>query len=111
MGIEGYPERGALADGVPVYRATGEMGVQRRIFEGSELFSLKLDSEASGKRWWGATALPPYRVLNASASISIMSARVTCEYKNILNESYETIPGYTMPLRHFLIGVFWELLD
>ncbi len=111
IGIEGYPERGALAGGVPVYRATGEAGVQRRIFAGSELFSLKLGSEASGKRWWGGTALPPYRVLNVSASLSIMSARVTYEYKNILNERYETIPGYTMPLRHYLIGVFWELLD
>jgi hypothetical protein len=111
MGIEGYPERGALAEGVPIYRALGEVGVQRRIFAGSELFSLKLGSEAAGKRWWGGTALPPYRVLNVSASLSIMSARVIYEYKNILNESYETIPGYTMPLRHYIIGVFWELLD
>lgn len=111
IGIEGYPERGALADGVPVYRATGEAGVQRRIFAGSELFSLKLGSEAAGKRWWGGTALPPYRVFNISASLSIMSARVTYEYKNILNERYETVPGYEMPLRHYIIGVFWELLD
>jgi hypothetical protein len=111
IGIEGYPERGALAGGVPVYRAIGEAGLQRRIFAGSELFSLKLGSEAAGKRWWGGAALPPYRVFNVSASLSIMSARVTYEYKNILNERYETVPGYTMPLRHYIIGVFWELLD
>ena len=111
MGIEGYPEQGALAEGVPVYRALGEVGVQRRIFAGSELLSLKLGSEAAGKRWWGGTALPPYRVLNVAASLSIMGARVIYEYKNILNESYETVPGYTMPLRHYIIGVFWELLD
>jgi outer membrane cobalamin receptor len=111
IGVEGYAERGALVGGVPVYRATGEAGLQRRIFSASELFSLKLGSEASGKRWWGGTALPPYRVLNASASLSIMSARVIYEYKNILNEKYETVPGYTMPLRHYIIGVFWELLD
>ncbi len=111
MGIEGYPERGALAGGVPVYRVQGEAGLQRKIFSASELFSLKLGSEASGTRWWGGTALPPYRVLNASASLSIMSARVIYEYKNILNEEYETVPGYTMPLRHYVIGVFWELLD
>ena len=110
-GVEGYPERGSLAGGVPVYRARGEAGLQRRIFSGSELFSLKLGSETAGRRWWGGTALPPYRVFNVSASLSIMSARVTYEYKNILNERYETIPGYTMPLRHYLIGVFWELLD
>jgi outer membrane cobalamin receptor len=40
-----------------------------------------------------------------------MGARVIYEYKNLLNESYETVPGYTMPLRHYIIGVFWELLD
>jgi hypothetical protein len=111
MGIEGYPERGALADGVPVYRASGEAGLQRRIFAGSELFSLKLGSESAGKRWWGGAALPPYRVFNVSASLSIMSARITYEYRNILNEKYETIPGYTMPLRHYIIGAFWEFLD
>jgi hypothetical protein len=110
-GIEGYPERGALADGVPVYRAMGEVGVQRRLFQDTELFSLKLDSEAVGRRWWGGAALPPYRVFNLSASISIMSARVIYEYKNLLNERYETFPGYTMPMRHYIIGVFWELLD
>ena len=50
------------------------------------------------RRWWGGTALPPYRVFNVAASLSIMSARVSFEYKNILNDRYETVPGYTMPL-------------
>jgi len=40
-----------------------------------------------------------------------MSTRVSFEYRNILNERYETVPGYTMPPRHYIVGVFWELFD
>ncbi len=111
VAAEGYPERGSLADGVPEYRAIGEAGLQRGLFGASELLSIKLGSEASGTRRWGATKLPAYQVLNFSASISIMSARVIYEYRNILNEKYETAPGYTMPMRHYIIGFFWEILD
>jgi hypothetical protein len=111
VAAEGYPERGSLADGVPEYRATGEVGLQKRLLDASELLSLKLGSEASGMRRWGAAELPAYQVFNFSASISIMSARVIYEYRNILNEEYETVPGYTMPMRHWLIGFFWEILD
>jgi outer membrane cobalamin receptor len=111
VAAEGYPERGSLADGVPEYRAIGEAGLQRWLFGASELLSLKIGSEASGTRQWGATKLPAYQVFNLSASISIMSARVIYEYRNFLNEEYETVPGYTMPMRHWLIGFFWEILD
>ncbi len=40
-----------------------------------------------------------------------MSARVIYEYRNLTNEEYETVPGYTMPMRHYIIGFFWEILD
>jgi outer membrane cobalamin receptor len=40
-----------------------------------------------------------------------MSTRVSFEYRNILNEQYETVPGYTMPPRHYRVGLFWELFD
>jgi len=111
LGLEGYPERGALAQGVPTYRGTAQMALERRVLEGSELVSLKIDSEFDGAREWSTGTLPAYHVLNAAASLSIMSARVSFEYKNLLNELYETVPGYTMPPRHYIIGVFWELFD
>ena len=111
LGVEGYPGRDALAGGVPRYRAAGEAGLQRRIFSGTELISLKLDSQLAGEREWSGAALPAYHVHNVSASLSIMSTRVSFEYRNILNERYETVPGYTMPPRHYIIGVFWELFD
>ena len=111
LGVEGYPEREALASGVPRYRAVGEARLQRRIFSGTELISLKLDSELAGKREWNGGMLPEYHVHNVAASLSIMSTRLSFEYRNILNEQYETVPGYTMPPRHYRIGVFWELFD
>jgi outer membrane cobalamin receptor len=111
LGVEGYPERGALARGVPSYRGTGEVSMQRRIFEESEILSVRFRSELAGERRWGETALGAYHVLDASAFLSIMSARVSFEYKNILNETYETVPGFTMPPRHYIIGIFWELFD
>jgi outer membrane cobalamin receptor len=111
LGVEGYPERKALSDGVPRYRARGEAGLRRRIFSGTELISIKLDSELAGEREWCGATLPVYHVHNVAASLSIMSTRLSFEYKNILNVRYETVPGYTMPPRHFIIGVFWELFD
>jgi outer membrane cobalamin receptor len=111
LGFEGYPERGALARGVPSYRGTGEVSMRCPVFAKSEELSIKLSSELAGERRWSATTLGAYHVLGASAYLSIMSARVSFEYRNILDEQYETVPGYTMPRRHYIIGVSWELLD
>ncbi|MDD4857245.1 MAG: TonB-dependent receptor [Candidatus Krumholzibacteria bacterium] len=111
LGFEGYPERGALARGVPSYRGTGELSMRCPIFAKSETLSIKLDSELAGERRWDDSTLGAYHVLGAAAYLTIMSARVSFEYKNILDERYETVPGYTMPPRHYIIGIFWELLD
>lgn len=111
LGLEAFPERSGLAPGIPTYRALGEVGVQHRIFKGSELVSIKLNSEAAGERSWNGTKLGTYRVYDFSASLSIMSARVSFNFNNILDAKYETVPGFQMPRRHYLIGVFWELFD
>jgi outer membrane cobalamin receptor len=70
-----------------------------------------VSSEAAGERSWDGIGLDPYRVLNVSASLSIMSARVSFDFNNILDAAYETVSGFQMPRRHYLIGVFWELFD
>ncbi len=111
LGVEAYPERRGIAPGVPEYRAAGEVGVQHRVFKGSELVSVKLSSQVAGERSWNGNELGPYHVHDLSASLSIMSARVSFELKNVLDAKYETVPGYEMPRRHYLIGVFWELFD
>lgn len=111
LGVEGYPERGALAQGVPSYRGRGEVALQRPVFGDSELLSVRLDSELAGERRWDEATLGAYHAFGVSAYLSIMSARVSFEYKNLLDERYETVPGYTMPPRHYIIGIFWELFD
>lgn len=111
LGIEGFPQRSGLAPGIPRYRALGEVGVRHGIFKGSELVSIKLNAEAAGERSWDGTDLGPYRVFDLSASLSIMSARVSFDFKNMFDTKYETVPGFEMPRRHYLIGVFWELFD
>jgi hypothetical protein len=108
---EGYPERGALGAGVPEYRLRGSARLARRVFSETELLSIVIDSELAGARRWPEATLGAYHVLDAAACLTIMSARVSFEYKNILNERYETIPGYTMSPAHWIIGVFWELFD
>ena len=108
---EGYPEREALADGVPSRRLLAEIALSRRILGGTELLSAGLAVEFAGKRSWPAGELPSYRVLDFRASLTIMSARVSFELRNLLDESYETAYGYTMPGRYYTIGIFWELFD
>lgn len=111
LALDAFPERTGLAPGVPRYTARGEAGLKRRIFGGTELVSIKLNAEAAGERDWSGTALESYQVCDFSASLSIMSARISFEYRNFLDAKYETVPGFEMPRRHYLIGVFWELLD
>jgi len=111
LGVEAFPERSALPSGVPRYRALGEIGVGHSIFKGSERISITLDAEAAGERSWSGTDLSPYRVCNLSASLSIMGAHVIFDYKNVFDAQYETVPGFLMPRRHYLIGVLWELFD
>ncbi len=108
---EGYPEREALADGVPAHRVIAEIALSRRILGGTELLSAGLAAEFAGKRSWPSGELPSYRVLDFRASLTVMSARVSFELRNLLDESWETVPGYTMPGRYYTIGIFWELLD
>ena len=64
-----------------------------------------------GDRSWGDVDLESYMLHDVSASLTILGARVVFQYKNILDESYETIPGFLMPGRHYIIGVWWELMD
>ncbi len=111
LGGEGYAEREALASGVPEYRILGEFGLGRRLFDGKELLTAGISAELAGRRAWPDETLPVYRVLDFKSSLTIMSARVSFEMRNLLDEQYETVPGFTMPGRHYTIGVFWELSD
>jgi hypothetical protein len=97
--------------GVPEYRGLGGLLLRRRFFKQTETLSLRYDFEIVGDRSWGDVDLESYMLHDVSASLTILGARVVFQYKNILDESYETIPGFLMPGRHYTIGVWWELLD
>ncbi len=111
LGAEGYGRRSDFTPGVPRYRFTGKILVSHPIFRGAEILSVALNSEVEGKRPWPGTTLAPYGVHDLSASFTIMSARVSVEYRNVFNARYETVPGFLMPGRYYLIGIFWELFD
>jgi hypothetical protein len=111
LGAEGYGKRSDFTPGVPQYRFTGRVLVTHPIFKGAEVLSVALDSEVQGKRSWPGTTLAPFGVHDVSASFTIMSARVSVEYRNVFNARYETVPGFFMPGRYYLVGIFWELFD
>ena len=110
-GAEGYRDRETLAEGVPRYRATGEIAFSRRVFKNTELLSIAFISEVAGRRAWPETTLPSYHTHRLSAMMTVMKARVTFEISNLFAAEYETVPGYTMPGRFYAIGLVWELLD
>ena len=68
-------------------------------------------AEFAGKRTWPEGELAAYRVLDFKSSLTVMSARVSFEWRNLLDERYETASGFTMPGRYYTIGIFWELFD
>ena len=111
VGAEAFAKRSGVTSGIPSYRLTGELGISRGIFGGAERASLSLNSEVVGRRSWEGTELDAYHVHGIAASLTVMGARVSFEYRNVLDAEYETVPGYLMPRRYFLIGIFWELFD
>lgn len=111
VGAEAYGKRSDETRGIPPYRFTAEVSVRRRILRGDELLTVTLNSEVVGRRPWAGTELGAYHLHDLAASLTVMSARFSVEYRNVFDAKYETVPGYLMPRRHFLIGIFWELFD
>jgi outer membrane receptor protein involved in Fe transport len=57
-------------------------------------------------------SLPLYDVLDLSLGVGIplwgVSLNARCEVNNVLNEDYQAIRGYPMPLRTFRLGLALE---
>lgn len=111
VGFEYFGKRSDWTPGIPEFRMMGGFSLRRRIFKETETVSLRWDSETVGERFWSDVEMGLYTVHHLSASISIMRARIAFQYKNIFDEQYETVPGFLMPERHYLIGIQWELFD
>lgn len=111
IGVEYFGKRSEYTPGVPEYRFMGNLRLKRRFFKDTETLSLLLSACHVGPRNWAESLLERYSVLNASFSMTVMSATVRFEMRNILDTRYETVPGYWMPERHFRMGVIWNILD
>ncbi|UCF06752.1 MAG: TonB-dependent receptor [bacterium] len=111
MGLEVFGKRSAYTNGIPEYRVRGGTYLSRRLFKQTETLSIRFDFEAAGDRIWEDMALDPYQVLHLSAGMTIMSARIRFQVRNLLDETYETVPGFSMSGRYFIIGMTWSLFD
>lgn len=109
--LELFGERNDLTMGIPEYRMRGGLLARRTLFKETETLSLRWDAEIVGERFWDGNALPGYMTHDISCSMTILKARVVFQYRNIFDEDYETVPGYLMPGRHYIVGIWWELLD
>ena len=111
LGVEIYGERSEFTPGIPEYRILGNFSLSRRLFKNTETAALRIHSEAVGERSWEGIALDPYQVVHVAASLTVMSARLQFQVKNLIAAQYETIPGFLMPERHFRLGIHWALFD
>ena len=109
--FELFGERSDFTEGIPEYRIRGGLLLRRKIFKATETVSLRWDAEVVGERYWEGGGLKDYMTHDLSCSLTLLRARVVFQYRNILNEEYETVPGYLMPGRNYVIGIWWELLD
>jgi len=109
--LELFGERSDFTQGIPEYRVRGGLLLRREVFKATETVSLRWDVEVVGDRYWEAADLQGYMTHDLSCSLTLLRARIVFQYRNILNEEYETAPGYLMPGRHYIVGIWWELLD
>ena len=109
--LELFGERSDITSAIPEYRVRGGLLLRREVFKATEILSFRWDLELVGDREWGESDLPEYMTHDLSCSLTLLSARVSFQYRNIFNEEYETYPGYLMPGRHYVIGIWWQLLD
>lgn len=108
---EYYGKGDGVMDGVPEYRLLGRVFLERLSFKKTERLNLSLDAVETGGREWNGSRLERYSVMNASLSLSIMSAIVRIQMNNLLDSEYQTVPGYLMPERHFRMGFIWYFFD
>ncbi len=111
LGFELFGKRSEWTPGIPRYRFAGRFRLRRRVFRESEVVTFRWDSEASGERQWYDVELGAYSVHNITLSMTLMGAVLKFQLRNVFDTKYETVPGFLMSERHWVIGIFWELFD
>jgi hypothetical protein len=97
--------------GIPHYRLRSEASVKTDVFKNTEVLKLWWRVNLTGQRNWCDTKLDPFVLHDLGLSMTILGATVRGEYRNILDEEYETVPGFIMPGRYWMIGIYWEFFD
>ncbi|MBN1163512.1 MAG: TonB-dependent receptor plug domain-containing protein [Candidatus Krumholzibacteriota bacterium] len=111
LNLEYFGKRSDSTPGVPEYRALGRCCFRRRVFKQTETLALHLDIMETGSRNFGDVELKNYQVVNAAASLTVLSMVISFEYRNLFDIQYQTVPGILMPERHFRIGLTSDIFD
>jgi hypothetical protein len=53
-------------------------------------------------------AAPGYRILSFKIEIRVQTAVVSYQFRNLIQEKYQQIPGYNMPRQSQFYGVRWD---
>ncbi len=121
----------ALQLQVPEYSLYSFAQVRTRLFENSVGVTLRLIGRIYGVRYgWaysGGATLPTFErrsadaLLDGKLTLAFASANVVLSYENIfdrqtvntdvLQRTYELVPGFSMPPRTFRVGIDWEFWD
>jgi hypothetical protein len=110
-GAEYFVKRSEHTNGIPEYRCLGGIVLSRSVFKETETVTFRWGMEFIGERSWDDTTLGSYVLNDVATSMTVLGATITVQMKNLFDVSYETYPGYLMPERHWIMGVFWTFRD
>ncbi|HSG27731.1 MAG TPA: outer membrane beta-barrel protein, partial [Candidatus Krumholzibacterium sp.] len=108
---EYYADRNDHTFGIAEYSILGSAYISRRSFKETETVMLRFDGVSSGERSWGDLTLDPFWTADLTFSITVMSAVIQLQYKNVFDSEYEVYPGYLQHGRHLRYGVIWNIID
>ena len=100
----------------PKYQARSELYVSTRLLDRFPSGNLHILASAvheyrSSTLWpmaSGAVRLKDYRTLSTLLQVRIIQAEVFWNFRNVLGERYEEVPGYRLPRLVNIYGVRWE---
>lgn len=100
----------------PKYQARSELYVSTRMLDRFPSGNLHILASAtheyrSSSLWptaAGSIRLPGYRTISTLIQVRIIQAEVFWNFRNVMGERYEEVPGYRLPRLVNIYGVRWE---
>jgi len=100
----------------PKYQARSELYISTSLIErfpsgNFHLLASAVHEYRSSSLWpdsAGVVRLGGYRTISTLLQVRILTAEVFWNFRNILGERYEQIPGYRLPRMTSIYGVRWE---